>query len=368
MKKDSSNSSEVVANIDVINRSLRVTEVGGDIYETAVVRSKSEQCKGAMLHISTFSSSISNNPGNGFEFAVQAALYPDMDHIYVASPGNGGSSPIRNVGMQIKTPHGLMDQREYFKRTGRMTYEDGSETKSLPYLTNMQEMLESLGVEITGFIGTDSAGGSYATGLTLAMPEDQIKHAFFSERSNFIRLGRVGLAYGMLVTENVRHGNRMKGLVVDGLRIIDPISVNAPRIDAPDSANVTLAKERIKGTQEIQRNSIRQQVGAMATSLAALSRGPEGDSGYDNSEDSLLADVNAMIARHPNGRFTFTLAEFDPLYRGRADELARIFLANIDVQRADVCAIILEKLPHAYHTYLPLLQDALRRAAFDLIA
>lgn len=359
---------KVSANLEVINSSLQVTEEGGDAYECAIIRSNSESRNknGAMLHISTYSSSISTNPGNAFEFAVQAALYPDMDHIYVASPGNGGSTSIRNVDMQIGTPHGLMDQREYFKKTGRTTYEDGSNTQPLPYLANMQKALEKLSVDITGFIGTDSAGGSYATGLALAMQKDQLTHAFFSERSNFMRLGRGSLAYGMLVTENVHNSNRMKGIVIDGLRVVDPISVNAPRIDKPGSANVTLVEECITKAQEFKKNSMSQQIGAMVTSLTALSRGSEE---YNNNlQNPLVADVNAMIARHPNGMITFSLAEFDPLYKGQADKLAQRFLASIDVQQEDVRAIILEKLPHAYHTHLPLLQDTIRRQAFGLAA
>lgn len=68
------------------------------------------------------------------------------------------------------------------------------------------------------------------------------------------------------------------------------------------------------------------------------------------------------------GRFTFTLAEKDVLYAGEARRLAAEFLAKIAVQKADVMAIILEKLPHAYHTSLPLLQDAFRHEAFGIVA
>jgi len=156
----------VGGNLDEVDKSLAVLEEGGDSFEVAVVHSKSENDKkGVMLHISTYSSSISTNLGNAYEFAVQAALYEGFDHVYVASPGNGGSSPIENTDVIISTPYGKMGQKDYFRETGRTTYEDGSDTKPLPYLLNMQRALEKAGVEVTGFIGTDSSGGSYATVL-----------------------------------------------------------------------------------------------------------------------------------------------------------------------------------------------------------
>jgi hypothetical protein len=355
----------VGSNLDKINESLAVLEENGDSFETAIIRSNTgEAKKGVMLHISTYSSSISTNLGNAYELAVQAALYEDFDHVYVASPGNGGSSPIENTDVVISTPYGKMGQKDYFRKTGRTTYEDESEVKPLPYLVNMQQALKTAGIEVTGFIGTDSAGGSYATGLALAMEEGQVSHGFFSERSNFMSLGKIGLMYGMLVTENMRHGSRMRGLTQDG-KAIDPLSIYAARLDDPSGIkdNKSIAEDRVKRVAEIKKVSTKQQLGAMVTSLTALARGPR-----ENGDNPLIADVNAMLAKHPNGKFTFTLAEHDVLYKENAAVLAQEFLSQIDVQNADVKAMILEKLPHAYHTALPLLQDSLRRLAFDLAA
>lgn len=353
----------VGGNLEQVDSTLQQLEYGGDTFEIAIIHSRNENKKGVMLHISTYSSSISTNLGNAFEFAVQGALYEDFDHVYVASPGNGGSSPIEDTGMLIDTSSGKMGQKEYFRKTGRTTYEDRNEVKPLPYLLNMQRALEKAGVEVTGFIGTDSAGGSYATGLAIAMEEGQISHGFFSERSNFKSLGRLGLSYGMLVTENIRHGNVMRTLRVGGLDVIDPLSIYAPRINDPQGrTNKTLAEEKVTRARDVPKVKLPQQLSSMVTSLMALGRGPE------DGSDPLVSDVNAMLAKHPDGKFTFTLAEYDVLYRGEANNLATQFLGKIDVQRADVTAIILKKLPHAYHTALPLLQDALRRSAFGLTA
>ncbi len=357
-------------NLDIVNETLGVEEQGDDSFEIAHISSDSEKPKGTMLHISTYSSSISTNPGNAFEFAVQAALYPDLNHVYVASPGNGGSSPIKNIDMKINTPHGVMDQLEYFAKTGRTTYEDGDEIKPLPYLVNMQRALDKRGLAVTGFIGTDSAGGSYATGLTLAMEADQIDYGLFSERSNFAALNRVELIYGMIVTENIRHGKRMGMVTLGSGQIIDPISVHAPRAylepredNKKSEKNSSLAKERVHPKRIVKAKG---HMGAMVTSLAALSNGRDLRSKvYDPTQDPVVLDTNAMIARHPNGSFTFTLAEHDPLYIGQADELARHLLKKADSNSATVQAMILRSLPHAYHTHLPLLQDAIRRVAFD---
>lgn len=348
-------------NLEEINGSLTVLEESGDSFEVAIIRSGSDNKKGVMLHISTYSSSISTNPGNGYEFAVQAALYEDFDHIYVASPGNGGSSPIKDTDAFIATPWGKMGQKEYFKKTGRTTYEENGEIKPLPFLVNLQCALERQDLGVTGFIGTDSAGGSYATGLSLAMPEGQIQSGFFSERSNVTAIGPGKLAFGMLYKENQRHAAQMRALRNPvGNDVIDPLSIYAKRIDNPTKANVTLAREKL--TRKIKQVSTREKIGGMATSLAALSRGPRVWHGHEL--EPLKEDVNAMMAHHPGAHFTFTLAERDVLYQGRARELAQELLEGITAGRADVQAIILSAMPHAYHTALPLFQDALRRYAF----
>lgn len=354
---------EVRSNLSKINRSLGVEEYGGDEFEVAYVRSKSVDKKKhqTMLHISTYSSSISSNDGNAFELAVQAALYPEYDHVYVASPGNGGSTAIGASHAEIATQIGTMSQARYLRRTGRTTYENGDLVRSLPYLENMQHMLEKLRLEVTGFIGTDSAGGSYATGLAVGMPEDQISAGFFSERSNYMKLHRAKLAYDMLFTENIRHGKRMKELVLDGVSVVDPLSINAPRYDDPSKSNKSVASEQMTRSHDVAKIGITKSLGAMLLSLGALA---QGDS-LSTEDNPLIADVDAMLARHPNGSFNFTLAEHDPLYAGRASELAIEFLSNIAIQKANVRAVILPGLPHAYHTYLPLLQDAIRRQTLN---
>lgn len=355
---------KVGRNLDAINTNLQVVQNGGDSFEVSIVKSTSETKKGVMLHISTYSSSLSTNLGNAYEFAVQSALYEDFDHVYVASPGNGGSSNIENTDVMIDTPAGKMGQKDYFKATGRTTYEDSNTLQPLPYLVNMQRALDSLGIETTGFIGTDSAGGSYATGLAVGLPEDQISHGFFSERSNFTAISKPALIFGMLFTENMRHANKMKTLLNESQTPIDPLSLFSPRLDDPEKLNESLAHEKMSRTKDILKNHFRRKIGALATSLTALGRG----SNSEMSQNPLVDDVNGLLARHPRGHFTFTLAEHDVLYSNKAAGLAQSFLADIDIQQADVKTILLSHLPHAYHTSLPLLQDAVRRVAFDLAA
>ena len=88
--------------LEDINATFRVVtdEVTGQSFEIAVANQQATDDT-VDAEISTFNSSISNNIGNAVEFAMHAASHPDRRRVYIASPGNGGSSHLSSAERRL---------------------------------------------------------------------------------------------------------------------------------------------------------------------------------------------------------------------------------------------------------------------------
>ncbi|MEK7095978.1 MAG: hypothetical protein AAB896_01670, partial [Patescibacteria group bacterium] len=64
----------------------------GKEFEIALANLSAPLDNGLDVELSTFTSSISGNPGNAVEFAENSALHPDRQRLYIATFGNGRSS------------------------------------------------------------------------------------------------------------------------------------------------------------------------------------------------------------------------------------------------------------------------------------
>lgn len=333
---------QVAEALDEVSHSLRVIGAGGSSFEIATANNATES-DGVMLHVSTYSSAISTNPGNAYEFAAQAVRYPNKKHLYVASFGNGGSAPL------------LPADAAYARETGRFVREENGIETPLQSIHNLHAALEKEGLAVTRIMGTDSAGGHYARALTVAMGPGQLSHAFFSETTGFVNLSLSGIAYAMLFREGVQNAKRNRAL-----------SPDPEMVDGSKKAWAKQALEKYEDSsrrQELRDASVSTKASLknMWNSAQALRRGPRGQ------KNPLLQDMNAVLARHPQAHITFGIADEDPLYRSIAIShiATKRLLGELAVQSAPVRALIIPGMTHAYNTYFPSLYHAVKKYALE---
>lgn len=335
---------EVDEKLAEVSESMRVIEYGGSTFEVGVANNDAPTNE-TMLHISTFRSSLTGNAGNAYELAAQAVRYPACRQLYVASFGNGGTSRLLTV-----------KERRYAAKTGRFTWEDEGKTVALPSVQNLQNALGAAGLAVTK-VGTDSAGGNYAMALGVAMPEGQLTHAFFSERTGFVSLSLPRIFGGMFIKENFANNKRNREISPDPEKVSDEKVMRA-------LAALTL-NEELPERQELTKAIIpvTEQTKNMWTSMQALRRGPNW-----RGKNPLVTETDAMLARQPDARVTFGIAERDELYKSPATaaRTAKDFLSKVAVQQASVRVVMVPEMTHAYSTYFPSLYHAIKRYALDL--
>jgi hypothetical protein len=91
--------------------------------------------------------------------------------------------------------------------------------------------------------------------------------------------------------------------------------------------------------------------------MQALRRGPT------ERGNPAVEGASTLIERHPKSNLVYILAERSPFYRGEPEichRAAQDFMGNIAVQGADIRAIIATEQTHAYNTWFPGLQEAIR--------
>lgn len=326
-----------------VARSLMVVEHGGSFFEIATTNMDAPSSD-VMLHISTYSSAISTNHGNGYEFAAQAVRYPNHRHLYVASFGNGSTSPL------------LPQDVDYVRKTGRFTKDIDGQSVPIESLQNLHAALAKQGLSVTRLMGTDSAGGHYARALSVAMESGQLSHAFFSETSGFVNLSVGRMVVGMLVKENIFNSKQNRA-----------ISSDPEKIDDAKIARFTKAFERYadlpnRRKLEEAKVSTKETLSSMHASLTALKRGPR------HQKNPLADDTNALIAKHPGAKLTYGAAEHDPLYKNSetSRKAAELFLRSLVLKNSPVKVALIPGMTHAYNTYFPSLYHAVKRNALEL--
>jgi hypothetical protein len=326
-----------------VARSLRIIEHAGSTFEIGTANNDVNSDE-IMLHVSTYSSAISTNPGNGYEFAAQAVRYPKHKHLYIASFGNGSTSPL------------LPTDADYVKKTGRFTKEVNGKTRPIESLQNLQTALSKAGLAATNLIGTDSAGGNYARAMSLAMESGQLSHAFFSEASGFVNLSIGRMALSMLVKENLKNAKQNRAISNDPQKM-DEKKVERFK-EIYNKYAILLNRESLVEAKVSPKDT----AGSWYTSLKALKRGPT------NHSNPLVDDSNALIAKHPAAKLTYGVAEHDPLYKdsetGR--KAAEQFLSSLVIEKAPVKVVLIPGMTHAYNTYFPSLYHAIKRDALEL--
>ena len=319
-------------------KSLRLIESGDTTIEAASIMTAGRN-RPTALHISTFSSDMTN-PGNLKEFADTAQRYPDVNHLYFASFGNGGTSPLSWKN----------GERYYASMTGRYTWEINGMTVALPSIINLKRALDAEGLDVTRIMGSDSAGGNYEAALGVAMERGQLTHAHFSERSGFVGLSVARIVLGMLAVEKGLHESLNRRLSTDPDRLQQSDIEEASEIlaiykDLPERRHL-----------DAHRGGLLRKAGSMVTSMQSLRRGPR--PGWN----PLLSDTDALHANQPGAHITYVLADHDPLYIDPqiCDTAACSFMMNLRASEAFVRAIIVPGT-HGYNTHYPALYHALKR-------
>jgi hypothetical protein len=335
----------VRANIKEAVESLRVLRSGDSTFEISTIGTGP-----VLFHQSTYNSAESSNKGNLREHANLAARFPGFTHLYAASFGNGGTSPLTNHEEEGK----WVSKTGRFTRTGR----DGT-VEPIYSVRKEQEALADAGFDVSMIFGTDSAGGSYATALALAMEPGQLKKAFFSEHAGFVNLSRREIAYGMLWREG-KKGNENRKLSPDPESVTgEKIAEAAQLYDEYLSDDV---RHKLDGS-ELGLTEKAAKLYARGRNLYrvmnGLRRGPH-DGVFPH-----LDDTNSMLERQPDAKIVFGMAERDTLYKNPATchQSARQFLQAIAVQHTAVEAMVLPEMSHAYHTHMPAMYHELMRRA-----
>lgn len=338
----SMNEADIAANLGQIGSNLEVIQSGESTFEvTRVINNPSSS--EYMLHVSTYSSAISTNAGNAYELAVLAKLFPDKNIVYCASFGNGGSSPL------------VSEDRAYVKKTGRFTREEDGKTVPITSVRNMLSAFKSVGIDVVSLLGSDSAGGSIATALGVAMPEGAMKRGFFSARSNLVALSGLEIAYGMLVQEQMKNAKANQAMSPDELRVTAEKVAFAKHI--LDESITSDARTALKKYQP----NLPRQLGAWWTSMQGLRRGPD-----NNGVGPLVVDTQALIRQQPEAKLTYVFGERDPLYLSSSVAVSSTykFIRALKLGKAPIIAQI-HPGTHAMNTHFPELYLALKKSALS---
>lgn len=318
-----------------VNEPCSLMEADGYRFEYKITRPAADA--ETRVAISTISSGMSNvwGAGNLFEQGLRvlpdwkAGNKPEVQELYVSSPGNGLSSPFTSAEMS------------YFQKTGRLTYERDGKTYPVPLVAALGRALQRQDIDVA-YIDADSFGAIVGTALGVAIGGNRIKQIFQNGRPQLESLSLARLAVGMAIEAKVTNGRNEKRSP-DAWAITEARKAQARRL-APrvfsEGATPTVSGRDLRVLAD------------------GLRKGPR-------HRDPLLKDMVALAHANPAIQIGMVNGEFDPLLKGeypygRAFQIARQLSGIDEVQ------VRLIDIPesHGWHSFFPGLRDAVRRAAF----
>jgi hypothetical protein len=332
--------SAITTKLGEIARHWQLIEHSGYEFEVCGLNAalSGDSTPGAMIHVAGIHSSISHDPGNAYEFALQAALYPNVPQIYVAALGSG-----RSAGLSRK-------ERQHVRRTGRLIRPQGGRDRALPTIVALHEALTDRGVNISR-ISTDSSGGKLGMALAVELEPGQLTHACYNAMPNICDMPALRLLTGILY-----EGLWNARVYTD--HSMDPWKASPERIDMTERVLAEYYR-RIKEERDIAKE-LRQ--GAHVYGMAGKSVGLGPQSG-----NPLLHDTLAVLARHPNAALTYVCASADPLCpEVKLLPNLQAFLDDTALQQSDIRAVVVPELSHAFNAYFPILYQAFKRVALGL--
>ena len=315
-------------------------------FEIAMANLSAPRDNGLDVELSTFTSSISGNPGNAVEFAENAALNPDRQRLYIASLGNGRSG------------YWTSEEREYVQAHGRFIDPDGN---PLPTIASLKDALEYADLTPTR-LSTNSTGGSIATALMAALPEGQVTHAYIKSRPNISDhpsrlLWGAGVLLGDILDER-----KFKKASKDPWRLtgdmIDEAKGRMPGIYSEEAHNQHKTFRQKAGSSH--------KLGKMITDLTAASHGGQTHD-FPASRDTARA-----IEQQPEAFLTYHFPSEDRLYASLDDIhqflLKTHFVGSVAVREAIIAGRVeLLHMPgrHRDHTQYPAMRWSMERYAFS---
>jgi hypothetical protein len=332
------------AKLEELDLSTQVVESNGRHFEIVMANMDADPGH-ALFQGSTYSSCIAGrrgNPGNAYELAVQAALYPDVRLVYGAALGNGGSG-----GLDRK-------ERRHYTTTGRLTDEDDmGRTIALPIVQALGGALQSIGINVTR-LGDDSAGGRLTTALGVDLPEGQVTATFHNGIPNMYDHTRRSVVRAMLIRENIFNGRRNAATSTDHWKV-------TPRRVGHARGLMPRVYSDMPTDLHIEESSTPAMLRKLWSDADALRIGPRGG-------DPLARDTAGFVRQQPESHTTFLMSQYDPLYLGNEfGPRAYDLLGKIAVDgNASPVVWQLDGMTHAFHTYYPSLYHSIKADGLQL--
>lgn len=262
----------------------------GQQFEVALANIAARKDADVDVEISTFTSSLSGNPGNAIELAMQSTLHPDHSRLYITSLGNGGSS------------YWNADEQAYVRRTGRFVQKDGRPLPTIAALENALQINEYTARRLT----TNSAGGAYATALMVALPEGQVQRAYLKSRPNISNHPlKIAWAAG-LVMQDTFGGRKYRRFTQD------PWALTSERAEAAKKQLSTIYSEEAQTAIGLASDTP-PGLEKIWTDLSALSKG---GARYGHPA---AADTARALAQQPEALLTYHFPLEDPHYNSIED-------------------------------------------------
>jgi len=302
----------------------------GKEFEIALANLNAPLDNGLDVELSTFTSSISGNPGNAVEFAENSALHPDRQRLYIATFGNGRSS------------YWDAEEQRYIRETGRLTQNNG---EALPTIASLDRALKKADLPASRF-STNSGGGAPATALMGALPEGQVTHAYIKSRPNIsdhpsnLAWG-VGVAVGDLLDDR-----QYKKVSEDPWRLTGDLIAEAkehlPEVYSPEAQN--------RHQSLVQKAGSSHRAGKILTDMTAFSRGGAARD-YPASRDTIRA-----LQQQPEALLTYHFPLQDRLYSSPEDItqfLVQIYKLGSTVVKDGQVELLTMPGKHRDHTQYP---------------
>ena len=300
------------------------TNIDGQDYQFEIGVIEGDEPTDTELRVSTFSSSMTGNYGNGFEIARLAAYNPNRSYVYVASPGNGMSSRL------------TIKEMRYFSRHGRLLYEDTRHHEPLPIVKALGKVLLQQGITPTR-LGSDSAGAVLTTAFGAVYGKGNIEASHQNVRTGIRDISPIALIKGMRI-EDVKTSKAQSASSRDALRM------------RPEILDFTAQHVKREFPTHISPLML-------VANILGLGRGPA-------HGDPLVADNRALVRHNEGVKILFTAGRDDPLTQNvnlntRMIQLVREITAD---GTGTANAVMLEHMSHGIQTHYPQFLQALGRA------
>jgi hypothetical protein len=317
----------------------------GQNFEVAMANLEAPLENGVDIEMSTFTSSISGNPGNAVELAENAALHPERRRIYVASFGNGQST------------YWSAEERKYIRKHGRYTAEDG---RPLPTVEALARSLKAANLIMTRCFTTNSAGGGYATALMAALPEGQVSHAYFKSRTN-VSDHRLALLWGL----GILGSDTLDDIIYRKISN-DPWKLTGQMIEEAKARlpNVYSKESQNRHNNIVQKAGSSHKITKMYNDLVAFSRGGT------RHHHPAAQDTARALQQQPEALMTYHFPLQDRLYNNVEDILTFVYmvyrlgeLASSHIADGQI-EVLTPPGKHRDHTQYPGLRWAVEKYAF----